>query len=106
MQGESMPEQTTIVAIFSPKPGQEQAVERILRGMTAPSRGEPGCLRYDLYRTSSAPTMFTLFEIYTDDAAFDFHRATPHYLAYRAAIGDLLSAPIQVQLLRSLDVAR
>jgi len=101
-----MPEQITVVASFSPKPGQQQAVERILRGMTAPSRSEPGCLRYDLYRTDGAAAAFTLFEIYTGDEAFASHRETPHYLAYRAAIEDMLSAPIQVQLLRGLDVAR
>jgi|SRR5580692_8226740 quinol monooxygenase YgiN len=101
-----MPEQITVVASFTPKPGQQQAVERILRGMTAPSRHEPGCLRYDLYRNAGNAVSFTLFEIYTDDEAFTSHRETPHYLAYRAAIQDLLSAPIQVELLRGLDVAR
>ena len=101
-----MPEQLTIIASFSPKPGQEQSVESILRGMTTPSRAEPGCLRYDLYRTDGVPAMFTLFEIYTHDDAFAFHRSTRHYLAFRAAIADLLTAPIEVQLLRALDVAR
>lgn len=101
-----MPEQIIVVASFTAKPGQEQAVEHILRGMTAPSRGEQGCLRYDLYRSDGDATSFTLFEIYTADEAFASHRETPHYLAFRAALKDLLSAPIQVQLLRGLEVAR
>jgi quinol monooxygenase YgiN len=101
-----MPEQITVVASFSPKSGQERAVEDILRGMTKPSRNEPGCLRYDLYRNDGDSAAFTLFEIYTEDEAFASHRKTPHYLAFRAAIADLLSAPIQVHLLRGLDVAR
>lgn len=101
-----MSEQVTVFASFTPKPGREQEVENMLRGMTAPSRGEPGCQRYDLYRSASGPVLLTLFEIYTNDAAFDFHRETPHYKDYRSAIADLLSDPIQVQLMRNLDVAR
>jgi quinol monooxygenase YgiN len=98
-----VPEQIIVIASFNPKPGQEQTVEKILRGMTAPSRGEAGCLRYDLYRATNDSALFTLFEIYKDDDAFALHRTTAHYLAYRAAIGDLLSAPIEVHLLRGLD---
>lgn len=103
---ETKTEQTIVIATFSPKPGQEEPVERVLRGMTEPSRREPGCVRYDLYRTTNVPAMLTLFEIYDDEAAFALHRETPHYKAYRAKIAELLNGPIQVQILRALDVAR
>lgn len=98
-----MPEPVHVVATFTPKEDQQQAVERILQGMVIASRKEPGCLRYDLYRTANSPHLFVLVEGYRDSAAFDAHRATDHYQAYRAHIAGLLSQPIQVQLLKALD---
>jgi quinol monooxygenase YgiN len=96
---------TTIIARFQPRPGTADSVERILRGMIAPTRGEPGCQRYDLYRTGSVETAgYCLIERYADEAAVQAHRETVHYKAYRASIMDLLAQPIDVALLTPLDV--
>jgi quinol monooxygenase YgiN len=92
----------TVFASFAPKQGQEPAVERILRGMTGPTRGEPGNRVYDLYKDAQGG--FHLFEIYNDQAAVEAHRGTAHYKAYRAAIADLLAEPISVKILAGLDV--
>ena len=97
---------TTVVARFQPKPDAAAEVERILRGMIAPTRAEPGCQRYDLYRTGSPESAgYCLIERYVDEAALQAHRETAHYKAYRAAIADLLAQPIDVALLAPLDVA-
>ena len=97
---------TTIIARFQPRPGAAADVERILRGMIAPTRAEPGCQRYDLYRAGSPETAgYCLIERYADDVAIQAHRETAHYKAYRAAITDLLAQPIDVALLAALDVA-
>jgi quinol monooxygenase YgiN len=93
---------------FFPKPGQEAAVESILRGMIGNTRREPGCRRYDFYRSALAPsgTMFCLVERYADDASVQAHRETEHYRDYRAKIMDLLERPIDVTLLEPLDELR
>ena len=97
---------TTVVARFQPKPDAAAEVERILRGMIAPTRAEPGCQRYDLYRAGSPESAgYCLIERYVDEAAIQAHRETAHYKAYRAAIADLLAQPIDVALLAPLDVA-
>ncbi|MEO8307975.1 MAG: putative quinol monooxygenase [Pseudomonadota bacterium] len=94
----------TIIARFQPKPGKEQQVENTLREMVPQTRREPGCLRYDFFRTSDVSGGgFCLIERYTDQAAIEAHRATTHYIAYRASIMDLLSAPIDVAILEPLD---
>ena len=97
-------EAVIVFASFFPKPGQEDAVEQLLRGMTTPTRQEPGCQTYDLYRSAQAPVSFHLFERYRDQAALDAHRNTEHYKAYRARIPELLADPIKVQVLQGLDV--
>ncbi len=46
---------------------------------------EPGILRFDVYQDQEDPAHFSLLEIYTDQAARDFHLQTPHYLKFKDA---------------------
>ena len=61
------------------KPGtEEEAVER-LRLLTQSTRLEPGCRFYQAHRSTTDPRTFFLYELYEDEAALEFHRATPHF---------------------------
>lgn len=93
-----------VFASFIPKAGKDRELERVLRGMTAPTRQEAGCEIYDLYKTAETPTSFHLFERYKSRAALDAHRAAEYYKAYRAAVPELLAEPIKVFVLEGLDV--
>lgn len=95
-----------VVARFYPRKDAESAVEAILRGMVTHTRREPGCQRYDFYRSATATgeRIFCLIEAYADDAAIQAHRETEHYKQYRATIMDLLAQPIDVVRLEALDV--
>src|SRR2546423_1410495 len=55
---EVMLQKVTVLATFNPKDGQGPEVERVLNGMLRPTRGEPGCQRYDLYRTNGSRASF------------------------------------------------
>jgi len=91
-----------VFANFKPKSGAEKQVEEILRRMVTPTRQEPGCITYDLYRAQTGSS-YHLFEIYCDQAAVEAHRATDHYKAYRAKIPELLAEPIGVSVLNGVD---
>ncbi|MGH8228950.1 MAG: putative quinol monooxygenase [Steroidobacteraceae bacterium] len=94
-----------VVARFAPQAGHEARVQAILEGMVVSTRAEPGCRRYDLYRSAAAgSTLFCLIEQYADEAAIEAHRQTPHYKAYRESIAELLASPIDVTRLDPLDV--
>lgn len=43
------------------------------------SRKEPGCLRFDVVQSQTAPNQFFFYEVYQNPAAVDFHKAQPHY---------------------------
>ena len=43
-------------------------------------RDEPGCFRFDIHQDVEVPTRFYLYEVYTDEAAFQAHLETPHFL--------------------------
>jgi len=102
-----MSDQPVIVfASFRPAPGREREVEDLLRWMVGHTRAEPGCERYDLYRRKDADEVsLHLFERYRDDEALQAHRASAHYVEYRAKIADMLASPIDVVVLDGLDVA-
>jgi quinol monooxygenase YgiN len=69
-----------LVAKYTVKAGQGDVVEAALRRM-APlvKAGEPGCTLYHANRSSENPNLFLLYEHYTDLAALEAHRVTPHF---------------------------
>jgi len=93
-----------LVAVLVAKSGREDDLEALLRGMAASSRAEPGNLRYDLWRDADQPGRFVLDELYKDADALAVHRASPHFQAYVARVGDLASSRMPM-VLRPEDVA-
>ena len=45
---------------------------------------EPGCHRFDIASDTSDPARIFLYEIYSDQAAFDAHLATAHFKSFNA----------------------
>lgn len=62
-------------------PGRRDEFLAGIRANAAASlRDEPGCLRFDVQRSTEAPDRYYLYELYRDQAAFELeHRAAPHY---------------------------
>ncbi|MBB5699829.1 putative quinol monooxygenase [Sphingomonas yantingensis] len=81
-----MPTPVKIVAILTARPGKEANLRTLLDSMLAPSRGEPGNHRYDLWTDPTTPGRFVLDELYADADAVAAHRATPHFQAYLSQI--------------------
>lgn len=61
---------------------------RLLLHARTSLEAEPGCERFDIYQEVRDPTLFLLIEIYADQAAFDAHRNSPHYLQFREDVKD------------------
>ena len=53
-------------------------------------RDEPGCLVFDVLQDRSDPDLVWLYELYTDEAAFEAHMLTPHFLASRPLVNALI----------------
>lgn len=77
------------VAILKAKPGREADLEALLLSMCRASRREPGNLRWDVWRDRDDAGRFVLDELYIDPDAVQAHRATPHFQAYLARVGEL-----------------
>jgi autoinducer 2-degrading protein len=72
------------------RPDAVEAFAMAARANAAASAGEPGCLRFEVYRDAADSTRFLLFEAYRDQAAREAHWATPHFLAYRDGVAELI----------------
>jgi quinol monooxygenase YgiN len=46
---------------------------------------EPGCLYFDVTQNVADDHHFIFYELYSDEAAVDAHRATSHFAAWRRA---------------------
>ena len=92
--------QVKVIAVLTAKDGRAGELEALLRGMMAPSRGEPGNVHYNLWRHREAPDVFAIDELYVDTAAAEAHRASPHYQDYLSRINDLATRnPIPLEAL-------
>jgi (4S)-4-hydroxy-5-phosphonooxypentane-2,3-dione isomerase len=55
----------------------------IMANADAARTREPGCLRFDVSQKEDDPLQWLFYEVYKDSAAFETHRASPHFAAYQ-----------------------
>ena len=53
--------------------------ERTLVELRDASRGESGCITFDVSQSVEDPNVFVLYEEWNDQAALDVHYATEHF---------------------------
>jgi quinol monooxygenase YgiN len=74
--------------------GREAVVRSALLDMVGPSRDEAGCICYNLHESNDEPGLFIFYEQWADQAAFDAHLETPHFLALDAKIDGRTEPPV------------
>ena len=67
-----------VVARITARPETVNEVRTILLGLVPPTRGEEGCVVYELLQNRTDPTDFTFVEEWSSDAAFERHHTTEH----------------------------
>ena len=92
-----MPQTLHVVARLIARPETTTAVQAILLDLIAPTRQEPGCLRYELLHNPDDATDFTFIEEWADEAALAAHGATPHLLGALAKVEPLLAVAPDVR---------
>lgn len=68
-----------LIATYTVVPGNEDAVEAILRELQPLSRAEPGCVHYQVQRSIEDRSIFVLYEVWADEAAYQAHTETDHF---------------------------
>jgi quinol monooxygenase YgiN len=77
-----------VVAItLEAKPGEEDAVAEIARGVEAAAMTEPKVKLFLTHRSPSNKALFFIFELYTDESGWAAHQETEYF---KTAIEELL----------------
>ncbi len=83
-----------LTATVKSLPGHEAEVRAALLELVAPSRSEQGCLCYNLHETKDEAGLFIFYEQWADQAAFDAHLKTPHFVGLDAKIEGRTEPPV------------
>ncbi len=70
------------------KDGEADAVADILKRLVAPTMAEDGVKFFMPYRSPTDPLAFFIYELYVDEAGWDAHNKSAHFLS---AVEELLS---------------
>jgi (4S)-4-hydroxy-5-phosphonooxypentane-2,3-dione isomerase len=62
---------------------RDEFLAAITANAEASVRDEPGCLRFDVSAVEGDENRFVFYELYRDAAAFEEHRAAPHFRTWR-----------------------
>ena len=91
-----------VIARFVARKGNEDQLKTLLQSMLTPTRAEPGCQLYELYESDSK-ARFYLYENWESQSALDRHIETPHFRHLRQAVGEVLTEPFEVNILRAIQ---
>src|SRR4029078_4655799 len=93
----------TIIANLVAKPDKIEETKVLLRALTAATRAEPGCIKYDLHQDDNNPAEFTFYETWADRGEWDKHMETPHTKEAINRAANLFAADIQVRLMTMIS---
>lgn len=82
-----------VIAVITAQPGAADDVRSALQALVEPTRGEPGCLKYELFVSELDSNTFITVEEWRSTADLDAHLQTDHVQQALARAGALLSAP-------------
>jgi len=92
-----------VVAVIAAKPGSETIVEKALKKLVLASRGDQGCISYDLFASESTPGTFVTIERWESPEDLDTHMASSHIAEVIATAGDHFDGFPAIHTLRSLE---
>ena len=100
-----MTTELTNVAFFTAKPGQGESLGARLLALVEPTHQEPGCLRYDIYRSTDDATAWFVYEDWRSQADFDAHMRTPYVQAFMADVSSLCAEDVEIRTYRRASAA-
>ncbi len=68
-----------LIQLTAKSPADADQIAELLTQAGRLSRGEPGCLRFEVYRSQSEPGQFVLCEHWESQEALDVHRTAQAY---------------------------
>ena len=83
--------QLTIVANIFANPDRINLIKTELEKLIPITRGEKGCINYDLHQDNDNPAHFTFYENWESRELWQLHMNAPHLAAYMEATDGAIS---------------
>lgn len=89
--------QLTNLAFFRARRGQTKALGAALAALVEPTRGEAGCLNYDLYQSIENTEIWFVYENWRSMQDLDSHMKSVHLCAFLTAAPTLVKGDIDLR---------
>jgi len=76
----------------------DEFTQAIRENARASVRHDVGCLRFAVFQVVDEPTRWVLYEVYTDEASWERHRGSAHFVAYKAVADRALVSRVATRL--------
>ena len=90
-------------ATFQAAAGKEEELENVLKALIKETAKEEGSVEYRLHRIIDAPGKYRFCEKFKDQAAFDFHCKSDHFLSAMAKMAPLVEGEGTLEKLELVD---
>jgi len=91
-----------VVAKLKAKSGEESKMVDALQAMVSKVEKEEGTLMYTLHQAQNDPTLFLLYEKYTDAHALKAHSATPYFKELFGILKPLMDGAPEIEMYSEL----
>lgn len=95
--------QVTVVVRMKAKTGMEVRVRQELINLLKPTRGERGCINFDMHQAPNDPSLFLFHENWVSEENLKRHFKTPHIKRWIEEAKALLATPMELTRWRKVD---
>lgn len=87
-----------IHAIFQVDPAKQQSFLEEIQPLLHGSREESGNVSYDLYIDTEKESVYTMVEVWKDEAAVASHNTSEHFTSFVSKAPQFLTAPLDIKV--------
>lgn len=91
-----------VVATIPIDPARAQDAATALRTLAETTRGESGCIAYEVYESSATPGLFVTVEEWQAQSDLDAHMQTPHVATAIGTATPMLLGEIEIHPLAAI----
>ncbi len=89
-----------LVVTLEVQDGKQADFEGVFKDLMAKVHAnEPGCIWYQLFKSKTSATTYTVLEQYASQEALDAHGKTDYFLAAQGGLGACLAAAPKIETL-------
>ncbi|MDR4984183.1 antibiotic biosynthesis monooxygenase [Bacillus cereus] len=87
-----------IHAIFQVDSAKQQSFLEEIQPLLHGSREESGNVSYDLYKDTEKESVYTMVEVWEDEAAVAAHNTSEHFTSFVSKASQFLTAPLNIKV--------